>query len=75
MLKFYFSPSTSSLATHIALLECGADYEPHHTSMARQETRAPAYLAVNPAGKVSALVTDSGTVITEPGPPWRSKRL
>ena len=27
MLKFYFSPSTSSLATHIALIECGAEYE------------------------------------------------
>ena len=65
MLKFYFSPSTSSLATHIALLECRAEYEPHHTSMSKQETRAPAYLAVNPAGKVPALVTDDGTVITE----------
>jgi glutathione S-transferase len=65
MLKFYFSPLTSSLATHIALLECGADYEPIPTLMAKQETRTPEYLAVNPAGKVPALVTDSGTVITE----------
>lgn len=65
MLKFYFSPLTSSLATHIALLECGADYERHPTLMNKQETRAPAYLAVNPAGKVPALVTANGTVITE----------
>ncbi len=27
MLKLYFSPSTSSLATHIALIECGAAFE------------------------------------------------
>ena len=27
MLKLYFSPSSSSLATHIALLECGATFE------------------------------------------------
>jgi glutathione S-transferase len=65
MLKFYFSPSTSSLATHIALIECGADYEPKPTLMAKQETRAPEYLAINPAGKVPALVTGSGHVITE----------
>jgi len=65
MLKFYFSPLTSSLATHIALLECGAEYEPHPTLMAKQETRTPEYLAINPAGKVPALVTDKGAVISE----------
>ena len=65
MLKFYFSPMTSSLATHIALIECGADYELCPTLMDKQETRAPEYLALNPNGKVPALVTDSGFVITE----------
>jgi len=65
MLKFYFSPMTSSLATHIALIECDAEYEPHPTLMSKQETRAPEYLAINPNGKVPALVTDSGQVITE----------
>jgi glutathione S-transferase len=65
MIKFFFSPSTSSLATHIALIECKADYEPHPTLMSKQETRTPEYLAINPAGKVPALVTDNGTVITE----------
>jgi len=65
MLKFYFSPLTSSLATHIALLECGAEYEPHPTLMAQKATRSPEYLAINPAGKVPALVTDNGTVISE----------
>lgn len=65
MIKFFFSPSTSSLATHIALIECGADYEPHPTLMSKQETRAPGYLAINPAGKVPALVTANGAVITE----------
>lgn len=65
MLKLYFSPMTSSLATHIALLECGAPHELIPTLMAKQETRAPAYLAINPAGKVPALVTDSGRILTE----------
>ena len=65
MLKLYFSPMTSSLATHIALIECNAPHELIPTLMAKKETRAPAYLAINPAGKVPALVTDSGRVLTE----------
>lgn len=65
MLKLYFSPSTSSLATHIALIECGAAYELDARLLSRQETRAPEYLAINPDGKVPALVTESGSILTE----------
>ncbi len=65
MLKLYFSPSTSSLATHIALIECGADHELDFRPLSEQATRTPEYLAINPNGKVPALVTDSGKVITE----------
>lgn len=65
MLKLYFSPSTSSLATHIALIECGADYELLPRLLPKQETRTPEYLAINPEGKVPALVTESGRVLTE----------
>ncbi len=65
MLKFFFSPSTSSLATHIALREAGADYKREPRLMTKQETRSPEYLAINPAGKVPALVTENGRVITE----------
>ena len=65
MLKLYFSPMTSSLATHITLLECGAPHELIPTLMAKQETRSQKFLAINPAGKVPALVTDSGRILTE----------
>lgn len=65
MLKLHFSPSTSSLATHIALIEAGAQYELVPTLMSKGETKAPAYLAVNPEGKVPALITDAGRVLTE----------
>ena len=65
MIKFFFSPSTSSLATHIALIESGAAYELQPTLMSKRETRAPEYLAINLAGKVPALLTANGTVITE----------
>jgi glutathione S-transferase len=65
MLKLYFSPSTSSLATHIALIECGAAYELAPRLMSKQETRTPEYLAINPDGKVPALATESGHLLTE----------
>jgi glutathione S-transferase len=65
MLKLYFSPSSSSLATHIALIECGANFELAPRLISKQETRTPDYLAINPDGKVPALVTESGQVLTE----------
>jgi glutathione S-transferase len=65
MLKLYFSPSTSSLATHIALIEAGAAYELDARLLSKQETRTPEYLAVNADGKVPALVTESGAILTE----------
>lgn len=65
MLKLYFSPSTSSLATHIALIEAGAQFELVPRLLSKQQTRTPEYLAMNPDGKVPALVTDSGKVLTE----------
>lgn len=65
MLKLYFSPSSSSLATHIALIECGAAHELVPRLMSKQETRSPEYLAINPDGKVPALVTESGRILTE----------
>jgi glutathione S-transferase len=65
MMKLYFSPSTSSLATHIALIECGAAFELVPRLLSKQETRTPEYLSLNPDGKVPALVTDGGQVLTE----------
>jgi glutathione S-transferase len=65
MLKLYFSPTTSSLATHIALIECGADHELHARLLSDQATRTPEFLAINPNGKVPVLVTDTGHVISE----------
>jgi glutathione S-transferase len=65
MLKLYFSPSTSSLATHIALIECGAPYALEPRLLSKQQTRTPEYLVINPDGKVPALVTESGRILTE----------
>ncbi|CAN5913248.1 glutathione S-transferase family protein [soil metagenome] len=64
MLTLYHSPGSSSMAVHIALNEVGAAFEQHALSLAAKDTRKPAFLAINPNGKVPALLID-GRVLTE----------
>lgn len=63
-LAFYFSPGSSSMAPHIALHEVGAAFEPRPISFGRKEQRAPAFLAINPEGRVPVLLVD-GRPLTE----------
>jgi glutathione S-transferase len=64
VLTFYFAPGSSSMAPHIALHEVGAAFEPRPVSFAKRETRDPAFLALNPEGKVPLLLVD-GRPMTE----------
>jgi glutathione S-transferase len=64
MLILYLSPGSSSMAPHIALHEIGAPFETRVLSFHKKEHRQPAFLAVNPAGKVPTLLID-GRVLTE----------
>jgi glutathione S-transferase len=66
MLKLYYAQGTCALATHIALEEAGADYEAVRVDFAAQAQRSPEYLAINPKGRVPALVTASGTLTETP---------
>lgn len=55
-LALYFSPGGAcSTASHLALEESGLAYEERPTLIARGEHRTPAYLRINPRGKVPAL--------------------
>lgn len=60
----YYAPLSCAVASHIALETAGAKYEARRLDFRTNEQRSPAYLAVNPKGRVPALVTDRG-VITE----------
>ena len=64
MLTLYFAPGSSSMAAHIALHEVGAPFEMRPLSFSKGEQRQPAYLAINPEGKVPTLVID-GRPLTE----------
>ena len=63
-MKFYYTPGTISLAVHIALEMSGADYQAIAIDFSRQEQRGAEFLALNPLGRVPALVTERG-VLTE----------
>ena len=63
-LALYFGPGASSMAVHIALQEIGVPFAARPLSLAKKETRTPAFLALNPAGKVPTLLVD-GTPLTE----------
>lgn len=64
MLTLYFAPGSSSMAPHIALHEVGAPFEARSISFRKKETHTPAYLAINPEGKVPTLLID-GRPLTE----------
>jgi glutathione S-transferase len=63
-LILFHSPNTRSTGALLLLEELGAPYELHVLNMKAGEQRQPAYLAVNPMGKVPALL-DGDALITE----------
>jgi glutathione S-transferase len=56
-MDFYFGRmSGNSARAAFGLVEAGAAFEPHELDIARGDNKAAAYLAVNPMGKIPALV-------------------
>jgi glutathione S-transferase len=64
MIKLFYAVNTCSLASHIALEEAAAPYTTVRINFANNEQRAAEYLAINPKGRVPAMVTDRG-ILTE----------
>jgi glutathione S-transferase len=64
MFKLFYAPNTCALATHIALEEVGASYEAVRVDFSQNAQQKPEYLAINPKGRVPALLTEQG-VLTE----------
>jgi len=63
---FYHNPMSRGRIVHWMLEEVGAPYRVELLSFEKGDTKKPAYLAVNPMGKIPAIV-HRGTVITECG--------
>jgi glutathione S-transferase len=64
MYTLYYSPGTASMVVHLALLEIGAPYELQLVDFSAGAQRDPAYLALNPGGRVPTLLID-GRPVTE----------
>jgi glutathione S-transferase len=56
--RLYYSPGAASLAVHWMLLELGVPFETVHVNIEAGDQRDPAYLKLNPAGRVPTLVVD-----------------
>jgi GST-like protein len=52
-------------SSEAALAEAGADYNFERISIEKAEQKAPAFLAINPSGKMPALRLPDGTIVTE----------
>lgn len=65
-ITLFHSPNTRSSGARILLEELGADHELHVLNMKAGEHRAPAYLAINPMGKVPAIKHGDALVTEQP---------
>src|SRR5690606_33929064 len=64
MFTLYYAPNTCALATHIALLDAGTEYELKRIDFSKSQQQSPEYLAINPNARVPAMVTPRG-ILTE----------
>jgi glutathione S-transferase len=62
----YLAPGTCAQAVHIALHDAEAPHRLQLLDFSAGEQRSPGYLAVNPRGRVPALVTEQGTLTEVP---------
>nr|WP_205524404.1 glutathione S-transferase family protein [Rhodopseudomonas sp. WA056] len=63
-LTLFYSPQTRATGARVLLEELGAPYDLHVLNMKAGEQRQPAYLAVNPLGKVPA-IRSGDALVTE----------
>ena len=66
MLALYYSRKSCAYAPHILLHDAGAAFEARHIDFATGEQNRPEFLAINPKGRVPALVTPDGILTENP---------
>jgi glutathione S-transferase len=66
-MNLFYANGTISIAPAIALIEAGLDHDLSRLDFADAAQTKPEYLAINPKGRVPALVLADGTVLTETG--------
>src|SRR5689334_2656936 len=59
-LQLYGLPTPNGVKVSIMLEETGLPYEPHTINIGKNETWTPEYLALNPNGKIPAIIDPNG---------------
>ncbi len=62
MYTLYYSPGTASMVAHLALLEIGAPHRLELVDFDANAQKDPAYLKLNPQGRVPTLIVDGKPV-------------
>jgi glutathione S-transferase len=65
-LTLFHAPNSRSCAARALLEELGVPYDLHVLDLKKNEQRAPTYLAVNPMGKVPAILHGDALVTEQP---------
>ncbi len=65
MTTLCYAKMTCSIGIHVLLEEVGIPYDLKMVDFSKKEQKTPDYLAMNPKGKVPALIRDDGSVLTE----------
>jgi glutathione S-transferase len=66
MMILFYAPNSCALAAHLALELSGLPYEARRVDFARNEQRSAEFLAINPKGRVPALLTEHGVLTENP---------
>lgn len=64
-MKLFYAVGSCALGIRILLEEIGAPYDLVALKLAEAQQRGPDYLAINPKGKVPALIRPDGRLLTE----------
>ena len=59
-LQLFSAPTPNGVKVGIMLEECGLPYEPHRIDIGANESHDPAFLALNPNGKIPAIYDPDG---------------
>ena len=64
-MKLYWGPHTCAIGIHVLLEEIGKPFALDKIDVIGGEAEKPAFLAINPKGKVPVLIRDDGSSLTE----------
>ena len=59
-IQLYAAPTPNGVKASIMLEETGLSYEPHYVDIGRSESHTPEFTALNPNGKIPAIVDPDG---------------